>query len=202
MGALPGSPSLSKYNRFPSSQMVPPISRIRLDAILPLVYEELRSCASRALSNERHNHTFQTTELVHETYVRLANLNEIDWDDNKDVLRAAVAVMRRVLIDYARARNAKKRDGGQILLSCSGEMYRDPASEPQPIDLLTLDVVLEKLRAIDTRKADIVELRDFGGQTIEDVAGLLGVSIATVKREWTFTRAWLHRELAGDTSGG
>ena len=182
--------------------MSTPISRIRLDAILPLVYEELRSCASRALANERHDHTFQTTELVHETYVRLANLREINWDDKKDVLRAAVAVMRLVLIDYARARNAKKRDGGRILLSCSSEMYRDPASDPPPIDLLMLDLVLEKLRSVDPRKAEIVELRYFGGQTIEEVAELLGVSMATVKRDWTFTRAWLHRELAGESVGG
>lgn len=182
--------------------MADPISRIRLDAILPLVYEELRACASRALANERFDHTFQTTELVHETYVRLANLREINWDDDKDVLRAAVAVMRLVLIDYARARKAKKRSGGRILLSCSGETYRDPASDPQSIDLLALDTVLEKLRTIDSRKADIVELRYFGGQTIEEVAGLVGVSIATVKREWTFARAWLHRELAGEPNGG
>lgn len=182
--------------------MVAENSRIQLDAILPLVYDELRDCASRALANERADHTFQTTELVHEAFVRLAGLREIDWEENKDVLRAAIGVMRRVLIDHARARNAKKRQNGRLLLSCTRDMIADPKNDSQPIDLLALDSVLEKLHQFDARKAEIVELRYFGGQTIAEIGDLLGISTSTVKREWTFTKAWLGRELGGESARG
>lgn len=176
--------------------------RHQLDAILPLVYEELRGCASHALASERADHTFQTTELVHEAYVRLTNLREIDWDDNRDVLRAAVGIMRRVLIDHARARNAQKRNSGKILLSCSEDRIPDKDNDTQPIDLLALDLVLKKLQDYDARKSEIVELRYFGGQTIEEIADLLQISAATVKREWAFTKAWLGRELDGEMHSG
>ena len=182
--------------------MVAKFSRFQLDAILPLVYDELRDCASRALANERADHTFQTTELVHEAFVRLANLHEINWNENKDVLRAAVGIMRRILIDHARARNALKRNGGQILLTCSEDSLPNQENNTQPIDLLALDLVLEKLHSFDPRKAEIVELRYFGGQTVAEVAELLSISTATVKREWTFTKAWLGRELGGETRCG
>ncbi len=178
--------------------MVAPVSRIQLDKILPLVYEELRGCASRALSNERKDHTFQTTELVHEAYVRLAKLREIDWHDKHDVMRAAVGVMRRVLIDHARAHRAQKRNSGRVMIDCPVDRLEKKVNSPEPIDLVALDSVLEKLRELDERKAEIVELRYFGGLTIENVSEVLSISVATVKRDWAFTRAWLHRELAGE----
>ena len=182
--------------------MVDPECRFDLDAILPLVYDELRSCASRALSNERSDHTLQSTELVHEAYVRLAGLKEIDWNDKRDILRAAVGVMRRVLIDHARSRNSQKRGGGNLMLSCADELVPAKDDEQETIDLIALDEALEKLGGIDQQKAEIVELRYFGGQTVDEIAGVIGISPATVKRHWTFTKAWLHRELAGDAFGG
>lgn len=177
--------------------MVAPIGREQLDILLPHVYDELRLCASRALAGERIDHTLQTTALVHEAYVRLARLREIDWKSENDVLRAAVGIMRRVLIDFARAKNAKKRDGKNLSVIPPSDDFQDATMPEMTFDLLALDEALTKLRQFDERKAEIVELRYFGGQCIESVASLLGISNATVKRDWAITKAWMHRELNG-----
>ena len=176
-----------------------PTTRQQLDQLLPLVYEELRGCASRALQNERADHTFQTTELVHETYVRLARLKEIDWSDKRQITRVAVAVMRRVLIDYARSRGAAKRDSNRLMLAPAVNREAPTDETADQLDLLALDDALEKLQGFDKRKAEIVEMRYFGGQTIEDTAKILDVSIATVKRDWALAKAWLYREMKGES---
>lgn len=164
---------------------------------MPLVYEELREFASRELRNERDGHTFQTTELVHETYVRLARLKEIDWTDKLDITRVAIAVMRRVLIDYARTRGAAKRDKNRLQLMAPESANDDGNDNASQLDLLALNDALERLQNFDERKAEIVELRYFGGQTIDHTARLMNLSIATVKRDWAIARAWLYREISG-----
>ena len=176
-----------------------PKPRSELDSIFPRVYDELRRFASQTLQNERQDHTFQTTELVHETYVRLARLNEIKWTNQDHIVRAAVGVMRRVLIDYARARGAKKRDVEQLFLNCPSQGFSESVDDTPAIDLLALDEALRKLHKLDDRKTEIVELRYFGGQNIESVARILGISTATVKRDWALAKAWLFRELSEDT---
>lgn len=174
-------------------------SRFELDEILPRVYDELRKYASRALKNERNDHTFQTTELVHETYVRLARLTDIEWNNRDHIMRAAVGVMRRVLIDHARARSAKKRDTDQLFLNCPNHGFKESVEGTPTIDLLALDEALKRLHEMDDRKSEIVELRYFGGQDIDSVSRILNISKATVKRDWALAKAWLFRELSEDT---
>lgn len=166
-----------------------------LDELMTIVYEQLRNSASKALEQENAGHTLQTTALVHEAYLRLAELNQIDWENEDHVLRAAAGVMRRVLIDFARKRKAKKRDHSQLILSCPSGMFAEHQLPPD-MDVLALDDALTTLRDLDPLKAELVELRYFGGQTLEDVGRILGISLSTVKRHWTFSRAWLHRELS------
>ncbi len=172
--------------------------RVRLDEILPLVYDDLRRYASKALDRERQDHTLQTTDLVHEAFVRLANINRINWSDQDHLLRAAVGAMRRVLIDYARAKQTQKRDPGRNNLLPTGHF--DGIVDPPPdVDLLALDEAISKLHQFDARKAEIIELRFFGGQDIDSVARILGISATTVKRDWALAKAWLSRELGQDS---
>ena len=174
------------------------IPREQLDALMPRVYDELRKYASRCMSGERAGHSLQTTELVHETYVRLAKITDLSWDDQDHVLRAAIAVMRRVLIDYARSHNAKKRDAGQLFLKAPNAGFAEAVEPEVDIDMLSLDEALTRLAEFDARKAEIVELRYFGGQDVPTVARLLGISPATVKRDWSLAKAWLYRELSDE----
>ncbi len=168
--------------------------RTDLDELMSVVYDELRQFASSALRNERPGHTLQTTALVHEAYLRLAEIREIDWKNKDDVLRAAIGVMRRVLIDCARQKKAKKRDSQQLQLGCPVGKFSDEIKPPD-FDLLALNDALVRLRDVDPAKAEIVELRYFGGQKLEDVSRITELSLATVKRHWTFAKAWLFREL-------
>ncbi|MEZ6135592.1 MAG: ECF-type sigma factor [Pirellulaceae bacterium] len=179
--------------RVPSEMPVDP--KISLDEVLPDVYRDLRGIASRALSNEPPDHSFQTTELVHEAYLRLAEVREIQWDDENQVRRAAVGVVRRVLIDYARAKRSLKRDAARITVFPEAEKFTDVADGPPSLDILALEEALTKLQQLDTRKAEIVELKFFGGQDIAAIAQLLSVSPTTVKREWAIARAWLLQQL-------
>lgn len=170
-------------------------SQQQLDDVLPIVYDELRVLASRVMAGERAGHSFQTTELVHEAYLRLAKIEKIDWANQNHIMRVAVGVMRRVLIDYARKHNAKKRDPNQLFLQSPVGSFQN-STEPMPgIDLLALDEALKNLRAFDERKAEIVELRYFGGQDVQSVAKILDVSTTTVKRDWAIAKAWMYREL-------
>lgn len=170
-------------------------TRSRLDELLPLVYDQLRNYASRALNAERRGFTLQTTDLVHEVYLRLSQLQQIQWNNDQDIMRTAVGIMRRVLIDVARAKKSAKR-------TPPSEPWRLAAEtdDAQNVDLLDLDEALLRLTNLDARKTDIVELRYFGGMTNEEVAHTLGISVATVKREWALAKAWLYRELKDETA--
>jgi RNA polymerase sigma factor (TIGR02999 family) len=173
-------------------------TRIRLDELLPLVYEQLRAYASRALRDEPKGLTLQTTDLVHEVYLRLSQLREIEWGSDNHVMRASVAVMRRVLVDHARSRRAAKRSAPSATRQID-DMIDLPMNTGNPQysmdELLDLDWALERLAAVDQRKAEVVELRYFGGFSIAEAAELLEVSHATVKRDWVMAKAWLFREM-------
>jgi RNA polymerase sigma factor (TIGR02999 family) len=164
------------------------------ELLVTLLYRELRRAAAGCLRRERPNHTLEPTALVNEAYLRLAAQSGPKWEDHAQFLAAASHLMREILIDYARARNRAKRGGGQALLRIedAGGLAPDAG-----IDLLALDEALHRLERIDSQQRRIVELRYFGGLSIEDTAQALGVSPATVKRDWRTARAWLHRELSG-----
>jgi len=161
-------------------------------ALVPLVYAELRRLARRLMSRERGNHTLQTTALVHEAYLRLAKPGGGSWKDREHFFAVAATVMRRVLVDHARAVRAQKRGGG--VLPVDGP---EPSiSLDQPEQILAVDAALSRLAELDERQARIVELRFFAGMTTEEVAEALHISSRTVKREWQLARAWLYGELA------
>jgi RNA polymerase sigma-70 factor, ECF subfamily len=170
--------------------------REALSDLLPMVYEELRSLASRYLSRERTDHTLQPTSLVHEAYLKLIDQNRAKWESRGHFMAIAATAMRRILVNHARDRKRLKRGGGS-----AREVLGDDASSltSPDLDLVALDDALEKLATIDPRKVRIVEARFFVGLNVEDTAMLMGVSASTVKREWEFARIWLLREIE---SGG
>lgn len=179
--------------------MNPSDPKIRLNEVLVHVYEQLRAYASRALDREADGLTLQTTDLVHEAYLRLSELREIEWHDDQQVMRAAVGVMRRVLIDHARARNSLKRTPPGSRMLIDENTISAGKGDTSRFDLLDLDDALGKLASFDPRKAEIVELRYFGGFSEQQVAESLSVSPATVKRDWKLAKAWLYRELNADS---
>ena len=164
-----------------------------LDRLVPLVYRELRAIASRYLARESAGHTLQSTALVHEAYLRLVDQRSARWQNRSQFFGIAAQMMRRILVDHARHRHRAKRGGGAVTLSLDDAMAQ--ASPEANLDLLALDDALKALAAIDPRGARIVELRFFGGLTIEETAEVLALSSGTVKREWNTARAWLYREL-------
>ena len=166
------------------------------DQLVPAVYEELRRQAERAMRREGGEHTLQATALVHESYLRLIDQRRVEWRNRAHFFAIASTVMRRVLVDHARARLTAKRGGGVSPVSLAGAEPATPEGTDEA-DLLALHEALEKLAALDPDQARLVELRYFGGLTIEETAEALSVSPATVKREWALARAWLRRELAG-----
>ncbi|MDC0716583.1 sigma-70 family RNA polymerase sigma factor [Nannocystis bainbridge] len=162
------------------------------EALIAMVYGQLRSIARRQLRRERHNHTLQPTAVVHEAYARLMAHDPIAWQDRRHFFAVITRAMRHVLVDHARARLAGKRDGGVI------EGWDDVATEVGLVrapELLAIDEALTQLAAIDPHKAQLVQLRFFGGLSLEETAELLGCSRATVVRDWRMARAWLFREL-------
>ena len=162
------------------------------DQLLPLVYAELRRIAQRYMSRERGNHTLQTTALVHEAYLRLIDQQTVPWQNRAHFFAVAAQVMRHLLVDHARARGVAKRGGQsqQVELSDVCSISGVPSAE-----LLALDEALHKLHKHDPRKARIVELRYFGGLSVDETAEVLGLAGITVKREWLKAKAWLYREL-------
>ncbi len=166
------------------------------DRMLPLVYDELRRLAAAYLRRERAGHTLQPTALVHEAYVRLIDQRRADWSNRAQFVGLAAVMMRRILVNHARDRRAEKRGGGaeHVPLTLAG----DPAGTPE-VDVLDLHETLARLAETDERKARIVELKFFGGLTMDEIASSESLSVATVEREWKFARAWLYREL-GPTS--
>ena len=163
-----------------------------LNRLMPLVYDELHRLASRYLRHERVGHTLQTTALVHEAYLKLVDQKKANWHNRVQFFAAAAKVMRHVLVDYARSRRAAKRGGDYCRLSLDEAAI---SSEEKDADLLVLNEALDNLAAIDPQQSRVVELRVFGGLTVEDTAEALGISPRTVKREWSMAKAWLHQQI-------
>jgi RNA polymerase sigma factor (TIGR02999 family) len=168
--------------------------REAIDKLFPAVYEELRRQARRHLRAERANHTLQATALVNEAYIKLVDQRQAQWQNRAHFFGIAAQAMRRILVDHARGRRAAKRGGSAVQVSL--EVAQDVA-EASNVDLMDLDQALTRLSALDPQQARIVELRYFSGMSIEETAGALGISPATVKRDWSMARAWLRRELEG-----
>ena len=164
------------------------------EQMLPLVYDELRRLAASYLRRERAGHTLQPTALVHEAYVRLIDQRQVDWSNRAQFIGVAAVMMRRILVNHARDRVAEKRGAGaeHVPLTVAG----DPVGAPV-VDLLDLHDALERLAELDGRKGQIVELKFFGGLTIEEIAETVQISRATVEREWKFARAWLFNAVSG-----
>lgn len=164
-----------------------------LAQMLPQVYEELRQLASGYLRKERSDHTLQPTALVHEAYLRLVGQRSVDWQNRAHLLAIAARMMRRILMNHAAARGASKRRGNTTCLSL--DVALDVFDKKQ-VSAAALHTTLRELEALDPRQGQIVELRFFGGLTVEETAEVLGISPATVKREWTIAKMWLEREMA------
>src|SRR6185295_436433 len=167
------------------------------ERLLPLVYGELRTIASRHLSREWRHDNLQATVVVNEAYVRLFGQREVDWQNRGHFFAVAAQLMRRILVDHARHERRQKRGGGSVQVALDEAMVAAPMPV-DAVDALDLNRALEKLERIDPDAAKIVELRFFGGLTIEETAAALGISAATVKREWAIAKGWLHRELTGE----
>jgi RNA polymerase sigma-70 factor (ECF subfamily) len=163
-------------------------------ALLAQAYDELHRLASSYMRRERPDHTLQTTALVHEAYIRMIGQRELDWSNQAQLLGLAAQAMRRVLTDHSRARLTAKRGG--LCNKISLEENAVPAPASQPAELLAIDEALSRLAMIDPRQSKIVELRFFGGLSVETTARILGISPRTVKRDWMVAKAWLHGELA------
>lgn len=161
--------------------------------LVPLVYDELRRQARAALRREGEGHTLQATALVHEAWLRLDGQHDARWESRSQFLAVAAQMMRRVLVDHARTRRALKRGGGETQVTLSDAANVAPASDA--VDVLALDDALARLAVMDPRKARMVELRYFAGLTIPETAAAMGISQATVIREWAVARMWLRREL-------
>ena len=167
------------------------------DLLLPAVYEELRALAQSQLGRERAGHTLQATALVHEAYVHLVDQSRSNFRDRQHFIAVATTAMRRILVDHARGRGRVKRGGGIARVSLEAVAGIVAAKD---VDIVGLDDALAKLTAVDERKSKLVELRFFGGASIEEAADILGVSTATAKREWQVARAFLYREMTVEGS--
>ncbi len=163
------------------------------DELMPLVYDELRRQAARYLRRERPGHTLQTTALIHETYLKLVDQRNVDWQNRAHFFGIAAQAMKRILVDYAKARHRHKRGGAAENLPI--DEARFVASGEKSVDLVALDEALGRLAQLDSQQAQIVELKFFGGFTIDEIAETLRISPATVKREWNSAKAWLHGEI-------
>ena len=166
-----------------------------LEKLTPLIYDELRRIAHRYARRERNGHTLQTTALINEAYVRLAGNESPDWQNRQHFFAVTAQVMRHILIDHARRRQALKHGGGgqQVSLSEAKAMTNERAAE-----LIALDEALEELAAFDARKSQVVQLRFFGGLNLEETAEVLGVSLMTVRRDWRAAKAWLYKRVMSD----
>ena len=170
-----------------------------LARIVKLVYPELREIARRCLSRERPYHTIQATALVHEAYLRLVDIKQIEWQDRVHFLAVGARVMRRILVDYARARDCTKREGATHRTTLNDALIL--SSDPDPM-VIRLHEALECLAEFDTRKARVVEMRYFGGLTAEEIAAVLHISTQSVNRDWSLAKAWLVREMSSEDEHG
>ncbi len=166
-----------------------------LDQLMPIVYEELRRQAARYLRKERPGHTLETTALIHEAYVRLVDQRHVQWQNRAHFFGIAAQLMRRILVDHARTKKRVKRGGSDIKVSLADANL---AVKTQDLDVVALDEALQRLTQLDEQQSRVVELRFFSGLSVEETAEVLGISKATVKRDWSMAKAWLHRELTGD----
>jgi RNA polymerase sigma-70 factor (ECF subfamily) len=175
-------------------------NRDAMGQLMPLVYDQLRKLAAVRFERERGNHTLQPTALVHEAYLRLVDQRRVRWQNRAHFIGVAAQLMRRILIDHARGHDAIKRGGLHDKVTISDEVLESAAPDEASgrttvVDVLALDDALARLTAIDAQQGRIVELRFFGGLTVEETAQVLGISPATVKREWRLAKVWLHREM-------
>jgi len=168
-------------------------NRTVVDELIPFLYAELRRIASAQLRAERPGHTLQATALVHEAYLKLVDQRQVNWQIRAHFFGVAAQVMRRILMDYAKGRAREKR-GGDVRKTSLDEALA--VSYDRAYELVEIDQALGRLEALDRRQAQVVEMRFFGGLSVEETAEALGVSAPTVKREWAMARAWLHRELS------
>ena len=202
-GAIPPTArsGLKSVQRNSSNQVTTLLYRWRegdreaLEQLMPLVYEELRRLAHYYLRQERSDHTLQSTALVHEAYLRLAGQKTPEWQNRAHFFGIAARIMRQILMEYARGRGAAKRGGGACKITLD-EDFKAP--DEIGVDVVALDKALNELSEIDEQQGRIVELRFFGGLTIEDTSEVLGISPATVKRDWVTARAWLYRAMTGE----
>ena len=167
--------------------------------IMPIVYDELRRLARHYVGRERAPHSIQATDLVHEAYLRLAKDKRQNWTGRTHFLAIAAIGMRQILVERARARGASKRGGSRVRVTLDDALV---TGQGAPLDLVALDDALSALSALDARQGRIVELRFFGGLTIDETAEAVGVSPATIKRSWTIAKAWLRREMGTGRPGG
>ncbi len=165
-----------------------------LDQLLPIVYDELRRQAARYLRRERVGHTLQTTALIHEAYLRLVDQRNVQWQNRAQFFGIAAQLMRRILVDHARTKKRAKRGGSDIRVSLADA---EGSVKAQELDVVALSEALDRLEQIDEQQSKIVELRFFSGLTVEETASVLDISPATVKRDWSMAKAWLHREISG-----
>lgn len=168
--------------------------RAALDEMLPQVYAELRRIAASHIRRERRDHTLQPTALVHEAYMRLVDQKHVNWRNRAQFFGLAAEMMRRILINHALEKQAAKRGGGAVKVTLSEVAQVFPQLD---VDLIALDEAMKRLAEIDPRKSRLVELKFFGGLTIEEIAEVMEISTATVEREWAFARSWLYRAVAG-----
>lgn len=165
-----------------------------LDELVPLIYKELRRLAGNYIRRERHDHTLQPTALINEVFLRLIDQNDIRWQSRAHFFGIAAKLMRRILVDHARSHQAAKRGGGQYSLSLD---RADRIAGRPSVDLLAVHLALQQLEELDPQQSRVVELRFFGGLTIEETAEVMGLGHATVEREWKMARSWLRHELEG-----
>ena len=170
-----------------------------LQKLIPLVYEELHAAASRYMAQERPGHTLQPTALIHETYLRLVDIRQVQWQNRAHFLAICARLMRRILIDFARTRRYKKRGGAVFHIDFDEQLV---VSSHPDANLLAVDEALERLARVDARKSRVVELRFFGGLGVKETAEVMKISTDTVKRDWKFAKVWLLRDLRGGDRHG
>ena len=194
-GEHPGTPSPSEVTQtFLRWRQGDPNA---LNSLLPLVYEEMRRLAGSYLRSESAGHTLQPTALAHEAYMRLLDQRQVSWQNRAHFMGLAAQAMRRILVDHARRRGAQKRGGDAIHVALEDADVAAEMPEALGVPVEALNDALDRLAALDERQARVVELRFFTGLSIEETAEVLAISPATIKRDWTLARAWLHRELKG-----
>jgi RNA polymerase sigma factor (TIGR02999 family) len=166
-----------------------------LDELVPIVHDELRRIARRCMAGQRVGHTLQTTALVNEAYLRLIDVQQVNWQNRAHFLAMSARLMRRILVDFARSKGYQKRGGGAVKVTFDEGL---PVAAEPALDLVALDDALEALSRMDERKSRVIELRFFGGLSVEETATVLAVSPETIMRDWKLAKAWLMRELRGE----